>query len=102
MPELRPISVELPMCQRYYELSHAIIGGYAGAGVTDAGPMLSFATTKRMTTPAVAIFNQANVTNCTGVTLAYANANGFVIEATATVLGNWGLGFDWYANAELV
>jgi hypothetical protein len=84
--EMRPIGMELAMCQRYYEVvSHTLSSGAYAASVTVA-QWIQFAVPKRIVPTLVRITNGAT-TNCSGGTSDLPSTNGFRTYVTSNAAG---------------
>lgn len=126
--ELRPMAVELALCERYYEKSFALatapaqnVGTVTGewrfpalaaGAVTNRAPDVRYRVRKR-TSPTRTTYNPAAANaeardiqaaaDCSSVSLGNGSESGFSISVTgnaSTAISNW-LGFHWTADAEL-
>jgi|SRR5262252_1508512 len=98
-PELRPIAVELPICQRYYEFGRTYTSAYSAA-VAIPIPQ-TFFTVFKYRIPIVRIIDMTEVDNCSNLRDPVVAQNGFTAFIDVTLLGNYGLVFDWTASADL-
>lgn len=96
--ERRPMSVELGLCQRYYQVGNFDYVTYQ-AGGSGFRQSLSLITSMR-TTPTLAATN-VNYTNASGQSFISSTNQWFSSGATATVTGACGCSFAYTASADL-
>lgn len=120
--DIRPLGLELALCQRYYEKSYDVdtpprtvtsVGRecqyYDRTPSTQSTSQIRFKVTKRAS-PAVGVFSDGSGainrvsgnTGTEGVVTSIANVgtNGCQVNYTSAA-NNWGSGFQWAADAEL-
>jgi hypothetical protein len=99
--EARPISLELSLCQRYYEVGIIRTYGYADVASGVVGASMTYKATKRIT-PTVTFTNTfANNVPATPSLLDSTDIQMFSCIRLATALGPTNSGDTWTANAEL-
>lgn len=100
IPEIRPITSELPACQRYYNTG-TYYGTSYGQSTSGTGGVayVSYPATMRVV-PTVALSNQS-YTNASAAGVASNLVSGLVISATATTTGNTIIGGTYTSSSEL-
>lgn len=97
--ELRPVAVELMLCQRYFEAGSGYGWGYAGSAGIHRCAYTPWKVTKRAS-PSVATSNVA-YTNASGILAEFIDASKSGYFLTAASAGFFAVSFDWTASAEL-
>ena len=100
-PELRPIAMELALCQRYYFSRQMYTTGYAGS--TAAGGVLSDGTAFPMTMRAAPTIALSNLSygNASSVNPTNIQPYTFQFQGTAAAVGAWTVNANVSASAEL-
>jgi hypothetical protein len=96
--ERRPISVELALCQRYFEVGTSGSLGY-GLSTVGAGAHVSYAVTKRV--QPTLVLTPFDYTNASGALLANNTIYGFTPYGSVNATGGFIIYINWTASARL-
>lgn len=104
--EIRPISMELVLCQRYYEPGRILAAGYQGDNTNPAGLFIpvAYRVTKRAP-PTLTFSNRTTagpvLGTVTGLAFGESAVGGFLAYYQTSAAGNYNVTENYYSSAEL-